>query len=782
MIKLIEQSEKEIRYVNGEGVTYQFTYEGGGAWRMRADLLGGATFVLVGDAQKLCAYMGEDISSKSQPIASEDGADGLILTAADGSTAKIAKNGSVVFCNKDGKRMVEVTSSSIADGKAKLQGTLLTGEGVFGGGQRFDVCNHRGNSLRLFSYDCYNTDNGKGTYMPIPLFYTTCGGGMFFNHYERMNVSFGDAENNTWEMELCKDALDCYFYTKGSYADLLQTYTDMTGKAVSVPTEWMQGVLICRYNPDFCALEAQKWIFDTLEEIPNYQNYFLDRECTVKVSDVPREEISNYRFLLNGKGARVYIQDPENGRFLRTTRKGGPCGAGIKPIVENLIAAGQKPTAMVLEGGFAFWRDCTEDTEKAIANRQMIKDTVAWLHGQNIRVMVYTSIANISPTMKGYKPEYQLWVEMTNSTGEVTRTFDIPQQRFTDNPDVGARGRSYLDITNPEAMDWYINTVWGDLVDLGIEGVKIDFCEMMPEGGVYNVYNENKEVVDHFTLKYCFHNPDMFTGMNAHHAYPTYFISNFCKAMNEKVAKRADGDGFMVLSRGGAFGSQRNPYLWAGDQQRIYHNLQTQLIALMTSGLGGVPFMTYDMAGYSYHKVGFYFEEGGKETESQIYTRAIEYTAFTPCIQTHGDVRHLYDMTEEAQKIASLYTDVHMQLLPLMQKLSKEACQTGMPVVRHLVLNYADDANVYPIEDEFMMGDALLIAPIFDEDTFEREVYLPRGSWTDLLTGEAITGGVTVKVPVTIAQIPVFLNNDSADADAVKKIFEGETWKKINAL
>jgi alpha-D-xyloside xylohydrolase len=139
-------------------------------------------------------------------------------------------------------------------------------------------------------------------------------------------------------------------------------------------------------------------------------------------------------------------------------------------------------------------------------------------------------------------------------------------------------------------------------------------------------------------------------------------------------------------------------------------------------------------------------------------------------------------MTKEAQNIASLYTDVHMQLLPLMQKLSKEACQTGMPVVRHLVLNYADDANVYPIEDEFMMGDALLIAPIFDEDTFEREVYLPQGSWTDLLTGEEITGGVTVKVPVTIAQIPIFLNNDSADADAVKKIFEGETWKKIKAL
>ena len=288
-------------------------------------------------------------------------------------------------------------------------------------------------------------------------------------------------------------------------------------------------------------------------------------------------------------------------------------------------------TAMVLEGGFGFWRDCTEDTEKARANRQMIKDTVKWLHDQDIRMTVNSSVAHIVPTMKGYKPEYQLWVELTNSKGEVTRTFDIPQQRFTDNPDVGSRGRSYLDITNPEAMDWYLNTIWGDLVELGIEGVKIDFCEMMPEEGVYNVYDANKEVIDHLTLKYCFHNPDMFTGMNAHHAYPTYFISRFCKDMNEKVAKRADGDGFMVLSRGGAFGSQRNPYLWAGDQQRNYPNLKTQLVALVTSGLGGVPFMTYDMAGYSYPRVGAYFDEDMLLLESQVYSRSIEYTAFTPC-------------------------------------------------------------------------------------------------------------------------------------------------------
>jgi hypothetical protein len=96
-----------------------------------------------------------------------------------------------------------------------------------------------------------------------------------------------------------------------------------------------------------------------------------------------------------------------------------------------------------------------------------------------------------------------------------------------------------------------------------------------------------------------------------------------------------------------------------------------------------------------------------REKESEIYARAIEYTAFTSCIQTHGDVRHLYEMTEETQKIARLYTDLHGALLPYIQKLSRDACESGMPVVRHLVLNYPKDENVYGINDEFMLGNGL---------------------------------------------------------------------------
>jgi hypothetical protein len=276
-------------------------------------------------------------------------------------------------------------------------------------------------------------------------------------------------------------------------------------------------VLICRYNPDFSSLEPQQCVFDSFDEIPDIRNTFMDREKTVPARPGTPEDGDGLIFYHHGKsGLRQYVY--HQGKYYRTSKKGNPMGAGIQYIVEHLTAIGQKPTAMVLEGGFGVWRDCTEDNETARANRQHIKNTVKWLNERGIKVMTYMSVADITPKMKGYKPEYHLWVDITDSKGNVTSTLSIPQQRFTDNPDVGKTGRSYMDITNPEAVDWYIDTIWQDLIELGFDGIKIDFCEMLPEEGTYPVYNENKEIIDTKTLKYRFCNPDMFTGMNVHHA------------------------------------------------------------------------------------------------------------------------------------------------------------------------------------------------------------------------------------------------------------------------
>ena len=114
-----------------------------------------------------------------------------------------------------------------------------------------------------------------------------------------------------------------------------------------------------------------------------------------------------------------------------------------------------------------------------------------------------------------------------------------------------------------------------------------------------------------------------------------------------------------------------------------------------------------------------------------------------------------------------------------MQKYSRIACDTGMPPVRHLVLKYLKDENVRDLIDEFMLGDAILVAPIITENTFERDVYLPAGEWTNMLTGEVVAGGQSVSVKANLGQIPVFLDNNSPDVAELLPVFNGIYWNQI---
>ena len=250
--------------------------------------------------------------------------------------------------------------------------------------------------------------------------------------------------------------------------------------------------------------------------------------------------------------------------------------------------------------------------------------------------------------------------------------------------------------------------------------------------------------------------------------------------MNRLQEEKQIGEGFMVLSRGGGIGSQRNPYLWAGDQARNFDKLDDQLMAVINSGMSGVPFMTYDMAGYRYNGGGVaYTDPNSLEYESGVMARGVEFSAFMPNIQSHGTVRNAYELNADAQEIYINFTTLHSELADYITKYSQIACESGVPVARHPVLKYQDDENVYSLNDVFMLGDGLYIAPIYYADQTSREVYLPEGSWTNLLTGKVIEGGQTITVEANLGQIPVFLNNDSADADELREIFEGDTWTAI---
>ena len=430
-------------------------------------------------------------------------------------------------------------------------------------------------------------------------------------------------------------------------------------------------------------------------------------------------------------------------------------GEGIYEMIANMETYDLPWTGVIAEPFGAY----------GSAKHKDLKELCDYVHSFGKKFMVYMRVGSASAGMgivpsymtlpvSGYAPGYLL--TQTRPNGIVSS--DLPDTTAgTNNPDVGGSSNTnvYLDITNPDAVRWFFDEYWRYLSnDIGVDGCKIDFCETLPENYKLNYYDESMPT------------------SGSHHWYPTAF----CTMFGDMITSKPDSG--MCYTRGGGIGSQRSPYMWAGDQKREFVSLGYQLNAVLSSGLSGVPFMSYDMSGYHY---GYNMEgETGPlhniAYEAQVFLRGTQFTAYTICMQTHGRVRRSYVFSQEdptyayVTEIYRAYTKLHEHLTPYITELNEEACNTGVPVMRHLILGWQDDKTVWNIEDEYTFGDAFLIAPILDEkDT--RKIYLPEGEWMDLNTGKEYSVGKdgmwltdeegNISYSASIAELPTFYNKNT---------------------
>jgi len=775
-------TEKSLYFRTAAGVGVKLGCEGVKGWRLLANATGLAEFDERGAAQALAEYVGEEIPDTSKPISVTVERGSLVASCKCGARAELSLTEpfSLKFYSKTGDLKTELTEISADAEGVLLKGRLADGEAVYGGGERLDVANKRGRKVHIFTCDGWN--NSATSYTAIPLFFTTRGGGFLINRYEIAVADFGATEADVWSYKMDGADMDAYFYISDDPAGVLLGYTELSGHA-DMPQPWMQGVQICRYSTDFRNFEHDI-CRSSIEGYGDWQSLYIPRgEEYVSILEVDEAEKNEAkRFFLrkdDGAYALAYVKN-DAGKYFSKGAKGNPLGSSVKTIMESFIRADLKPDAANMEGSWWTRAFSSVHLESAKEKKEDLTRAVEWLHHHGMHAMVYMGIGRVSADKVGFKEEYYVHadVEIKNPDGTVERlenTTNIPWVMGTsENPDVGRgadgklRMARYLDITNDEAVDWYFNEIWGELINIGIDGVKIDFCEILPDSG--KAYGITK-------TQFHWKNPDKIVVGGEHHAYPTFFISEFYKRMTKFKEAKGCKDGFMVFSRGGGIGSQRSPYMWAGDQTRTFDKLDDQLLAVVTSGLSGVPFMSYDMGGYAYRGCNYHTVD--PDFEGEVLARACAFTAFMTNVQTNGDVRHVYELSARFQDIYRNFMGLHKDLIPYMQKYSKIACDTGMPPVRHPVLKYLDDKNVYDIIDEFLLGDALLVAPILAEKTYEREVYLPAGSWTNLLTDEVIEGGKTVKVSAGIGQVPVFLDNNSPDAEELRPIFGGIWWREI---
>lgn len=290
---------------------------------------------------------------------------------------------------------------------------------------------------------------------------------------------------------------------------------------------------------------------------------------------------------------------------------------------------------------------------------------------------------------------------------------------------------SEADLTRPAAREYVKAELRGMAESIGMDGWMSDFGEWLPIDAVYA--DGSDPVVNH-------------------DRYPIEWHRLSREVLDEV---HPDGD-YAVFARSGFTGVHAYSMIhWIGDQETDWattDGLPTVVPAMLNLGLSGVPYVTHDVGGFS--------GTTAPPRSKELMLRWIELGAFTPVMRTHegADRNNNWQWYSDADTIAHLrrFARIHAALAPEFQALGAEAATTSAPIVRHLMLEFPGDPTCATVSDQFLIGTSLLVAPVVEEGATTRAVYLPPGTWYDVWTGTAYTGGTTVVVGAPIGSPPVF--------------------------
>lgn len=308
--------------------------------------------------------------------------------------------------------------------------------------------------------------------------------------------------------------------------------------------------------------------------------------------------------------------------------------------------------------------------------------------------------------------------------------------------DFGEFDCGVIDFTNPEAAEWFAERVIGrNMIDYGLSGWMADFGEYLP----VDVHLAN--------------------GVDArlmHNAWPTLWAEVNARA----VEKRGKTGEILFFMRAGFTGVQKYcPLLWGGDQSvdfSRHDGLVSVISGALSSGLLGNAYHHSDIGGYT--------SLFGNVRTPELIMRWAEMAAFTPVMRTHegNRPRDNLQIDQDPDVLAHFarMTRVYVHLVPYLKSLVAEASHHGLPVQRPLFLHFEDDARTYAIQDAYLYGPDLLVAPVSQAGRSDWRTYLPDGTeWVHVWTGGAFAGGQEAAVAAPFGQPPVFYRAGSAFAE-----------------
>lgn len=522
------------------------------------------------------------------------------------------------------------------DAYMRQQLDLRVGENVYGLGEHFSAFVKNGQSL-----DMWNEDGGTSTdqsYKNIPFYMTNKGYGVFVNHPEKVSFEVGTEQVSKVAFSVPGENLDYFVINGPTMKEVIERYTDITGKPALLP-QWTFGLwLSTSFTTDY------------------------DEQTVMKFVDGMRDR-------------------------------------NIPLSVFHFDCCWMKPF---------HWTDFIWDRDVFPDPKGMLKR----MHDKGLKICVWINsyIAQASALFEeGMENGY--FLKRTNG--------DVWQW------DMWQPGMALVDFTNPEAKKWFKDKL-KNLIDMGVDCFKTDFGERIP--------TENIEWFDG-------------SDPQKMHNFYTYLYN---QAVYEVLAENKGEEEAVLFARSATAGGQKFPVHWGGDCWSTYESMAESLrggLSLTSSGFG---YWSHDIGG---------FEDA---STPDVYKRWAAFGLLSSHSRLHGSTSYrvpwVYD--EEAVDVVRRFSQLKCQLIPYLYSQGVKTHMTGVPMMRSMVMEFQDDPSTAYLDRQYMLGDSLMVAPVFNEKG-RVSYYLPQGKWTNLFTGEISMGGVWRDEVCDYLSIPLWVRENS---------------------
>lgn len=285
-------------------------------------------------------------------------------------------------------------------------------------------------------------------------------------------------------------------------------------------------------------------------------------------------------------------------------------------------------------------------------------------------------------------------------------------------------GMGIVDFTNPDAVKWYTGKL-KTLLDMGVDCFKTDFAERIPVDVIYFDGSDPKTMHNKYTYLYN-------------------------KAVYELLERERGTGEAMLFARSATAGSQKYPIHWGGDCSATYSSMAESLRGGLSFMMSGFSFWSHDISGFE------------MTATPDLYKRWAAFGLLSTHSRLHGSTSYrvpwLFD--EESNSVVKFFTNLKCRLMPYIYAMSVQAKESGIPVMRPMIFEFPGDPAVDYLDMQYLLGDNLLVAPIFNDEGIAN-YYLPEGKWTHLLTDEVREGGHWFRDRYDYFSLPLYVRENS---------------------